>query len=1247
MRQETGRGDAPEEPTRDGLLTAVHARLEAAVASGDPAGIRSPEALEEADRLLDLFTAGPEGVDAETLYAVGLLHWCRAVTAGSGEEERREATRAALLLTPLYLADPATLPDPVRTWYAEALGSDEPTGEARGHAYAESLSDVGMLLVERSVRGGGEAVGRAAVAVLRLAARGLPEGHASRPLVLCNLGYALVLADIVPAIAQDPRGPLDRERMPRLEEAVSVLREAYRTTPREHPNHARCANGLALALRCKAVTTRDVPLLREAVELFRTAVETATDADDNLPQMLADLGTALMTWATAEDAPGDPGPEVVDEAVAALDRSVRLTPSGAPELPDRLDALAAALRTAYEHRHAAEDLERSVAALRRLLEVVPEGDPARPDLWARLGEALTELWRRDRSPEDRGALEEAVALLERAVAETPEDGPERARALFLLERARRLRAPLVERDGLDEATRRARERLDETTRHVFASDADRPASTGVEHLMRLVGKLIGVGDTADGSGNARALDFAAALVGFPDRTDLDEIEARAMEWLVRMFEHLPPDERAEAMAEFLADPGDPRPVGPVDTAALDEFLELNERLLREAPEGGTERLVAEFNRAALTVVRTMETLRDAPVETALAEMDALLPTLLEGIEGTVPELADRVGLPLDLAEPFVVMGNAVQSPFETFARIERSARECRARLAALEEETPAEASGNGGDADPRRLDALRELAFWLFQSYGILPDEAVFQEAVGVARRIVAAHWPPDATTMVAWGGALLSRARNPGVAGDDLGGEVPSTATTLLASHQAADAIARRDTPGALEVLEEGRAYLLSTALNTRRELEELRRADPDLAAEFVELRERSRQEGPTWPPGEEIAARNRELSREWGRLTERLRGMDGFERFLLPLPLGLDDLRPAAAEGPVVTLNVHPRRCDALALTTEGLRAVPLPGLRLAELTEQTEAFHAAVEAVASAPDGPLAGQAQRTILETLAWLWDVVAEPVLDALGLTGPPADPDGPWSRLWWAPGGALNSLPLHAAGHHDVPGASVMDRVVSSYTPTLRALLHSRARPVPERRTALAVAMPETPGHRALPRTVEEAALLAGRMPGPGPLVGPAATRAAVLEALPGAAVAHFACHASSDPADPAASRLLLHDGPLGLTDIGRLHLDGAELAYLSACGTARGGARLADEALHAASAFQLAGYAQAIATLWEIGDGFAASVAADFHRELGPALDAPDRLPGALALHTVIRRVRSALPDRPWAWASLLHAGA
>jgi len=150
-----------------------------------------------------------------------------------------------------------------------------------------------------------------------------------------------------------------------------------------------------------------------------------------------------------------------------------------------------------------------------------------------------------------------------------------------------------------------------------------------------------------------------------------------------------------------------------------------------------------------------------------------------------------------------------------------------------------------------------------------------------------------------------------------------------------------------------------------------------------------------------------------------------------------------------------------------------------------------------------------------------------------------------------------------------------------------------------------------------------------------------------VLAALPAARWAHFACHGSSDLTNPSASYLLLTDHrqrPLTVVDVARLRLDNAELAFLSACSTARPGGQLADEAIHLASAFQLAGYRQVIGTLWPIGDQDAVDLARDVYTALaGTGAGSVD---AAAALHTATRRLRNRWWDRPSVWASHIHSG-
>lgn len=101
----------------------------------------------------------------------------------------------------------------------------------------------------------------------------------------------------------------------------------------------------------------------------------------------------------------------------------------------------------------------------------------------------------------------------------------------------------------------------------------------------------------------------------------------------------------------------------------------------------------------------------------------------------------------------------------------------------------------------------------------------------------------------------------------------------------------------------------------------------------------------------------------------------------------------------------------------------------------------------------------------------------------------------------------------------------------------------------------------------------------------------------------------------------------------------------------LSACETARGSERLADESIHITSAFQIAGYPHTIGTLWPVHDAVAGRVARSLYRHLRGdrtagswGLDADQ---AALALHRAVRQCRAAFRGSPSLWAAHVHSGA
>jgi hypothetical protein len=385
--------------------------------------------------------------------------------------------------------------------------------------------------------------------------------------------------------------------------------------------------------------------------------------------------------------------------------------------------------------------------------------------------------------------------------------------------------------------------------------------------------------------------------------------------------------------------------------------------------------------------------------------------------------------------------------------------------------------------------------------------------------------------------------------------------------------------------------------------------------------------------PNANNVIDRQMAAALEWDRLVGKAREFD--RSFLRPATAA--SVLPAARSGPVVVINVTAGRSDALLVRSTGVDSLRLPGL------DAREAIHRTLEYLTaswSEMDGVL-----NRVLE---WLWDVVAEPILSALGFTDRPAD-QGSWPRMWWCPTGPLTLLPLHAAGRYTSSGAAtVLDRVVSSYTPTLRALLSSpdtaQVKPTPPR--MLVVALPETPGQANLPGVNRERDLLVDRFGDDRTTVlhGVHATRDAVQRNLPLHRWVHFSCHGTQELDSPSEGGLLLHDGRLPIKEFRTREYRG-EFAALSACKTAAGGVSLLDEWVTLAAALTYAGYRHVVGTLWSVGDGPALRFFELVYNELcSGSTFAADR--SAFAVRNAVEVLRADAPTRPSLWSPFIHMG-
>ncbi len=420
------------------------------------------------------------------------------------------------------------------------------------------------------------------------------------------------------------------------------------------------------------------------------------------------------------------------------------------------------------------------------------------------------------------------------------------------------------------------------------------------------------------------------------------------------------------------------------------------------------------------------------------------------------------------------------------------------------------------------------------------------------------------------------------------------------LASDAAAVALQAGKTPlAALCLLEQGRGVLGASLEELRADMRSLRDMDLELAEQFVRVREELETSAPLKPQlegGKALDASSRawarrryEASKEFDGLLAKIQGLPEFDDFLRPPSEA--DMRAAARCGPVIVVNVSQFRCDALLVETHQVRALHLSDLSKEDIQDK-------------AWEGNLGSH------EVLEWLWDKVTQPILDALGFTQPPSSDDA-LPHVWWIPTGPLSKFPLHAAGLHRARSAeTVLDRAMSSYASSIRALVHDRRRPLrPPLPTttgddeALLVAIEHTPGAKdALPFATREVAVVRGICESMALRpVSTAGRKQDVSPRLRACRVFHFAGHGATDTSDAANSRLLLADGVLRVAELLEMNLaPGAPfLAYLSACGTGRVRAETSvDESVHLMSAFQLAGFRHVVGTLWEVLDEVCIDVA-------------------------------------------------
>ncbi|MFF2101143.1 CHAT domain-containing protein [Streptomyces sp. NPDC058202] len=1000
----------------------------------------------------------------------------------------------------------------------------------------------------------------------------------------------------------------------------------------------------ASTLTSQTAVTGAYECLEQALALGRAAAGATRVADPDRPIVLYELSLTLRAWFAATD-----DTIAAVEAVDNLREVVRITSQGHEFRAGFLAGLCNMLMVRSERNGSNADLDDAIEAGEAALVAMDLKDSARDVVLNHLGNCFDLRALRSGRDED---LDAAVSFCQASVATTERAGADVG--VLLADLARTLQVRGIAKGRIDdlEAARTVAER---SLAAMPPDDIRRSLSLNALGAIDLSQYEL----TAEPDALDRAVDRLADAVTRAGSADRWHAASNLGLAHMRRFE------RAGLRND------------------ADMAIQVYEHALGDLASDHPERhtLLNGLGTALLCLARHTHLTDD---------MERALHTLRQALAGLPPGHWDRGLVAGNLASALLEMpgysDEAVELAEESVRAAEGNVLRLPAALSTLVECLLDRYRAHGGDlsdaleygrrawqlvpdghhAQPRIAIALGETLAEEIQRAGLAPGGPEAREALELFRQVArqthvaawlrlaaAARGARLATEAGEWPDALaayddaLKHLATAAWHGHDFDDRLHALRDgTALAADAAATALHADDPTRAVALLEQGRGLLLSQSLDAGTNRQRVHRFAPGLALRMDTVRARLEDDRGADPstmlpmPGytaHHRAVHRRELAREWDELVRCAQAVPELSDFLRPITYA--DLTGIDDSGPVVYINISQFRCDAIVIADGAPpQFVPLGG-NAKEWTERAEKW---LDALHADREGSVYDWHKATndeLNDLLAWLHKVAVAPVLAAL------PGRNGAW-RIWWCPVGPAVFLPLHAAA------AIGTDHVISSYVPTLRALLMARQQTRPEADRVLAVAVPGA-GARRLRHAVHDVERLKECVEVTTELIGSAASRRRLLDELPGHSVWHFSGHGHQHAGDPRSAALYTDDyetdGPLTLHDIAQLDLRRGFLAFVSACESARGTRQLMDESVHICGALQLAGYTHVIGTQWTILDRHAPQVTYEVYRRLaGAVTGSASQLSFELTAPAVDAAVRGLRSEGVEAlcWASYVHIG-
>ncbi|KZV60885.1 TPR-like protein [Peniophora sp. CONT] len=979
----------------------------------------------------------------------------------------------------------------------------------------------------------------------------------------------------------------------------------------------------------------------EAISVLRRVLDIAPDDDSAKSPFLNKLGIYLQSRFERVGELED-----LEAAISVQRRAVELTPDGHPAKPARMNNLGNALQSRFERVGELEDLEAAISMQRRAVELTPDGHPAKPARMNNLGNALQSRFERVGELED---IEATILLQRRAVDLTPDGHPGKPSRMNSLSIALQRRFERVgELEDLEAAISVQRSAVD----HTPDGHPDRPGR--INNLgISLQSRFERVGELADLEAAISVQRRAVNLTpdGHPDKSGYMNNLGNALR--IR-FEHVGELEDLEAAisvqhrAVELTPEGHPNKpmymsnlgislqslferVGKL--ADLEAAILVQRRAVDLTPDGHSSKPMYMNNLGNALRMRFKRAGELGDLEASISTNCRAVDLTPDGHPGkclflhnlglSFHRLHKHSSTPSHLEAAYrFFMDAAIYSSGSPFVRF-MSARDC--------------------------VDMFAE-------KRGFVVKEMLLQAHSHVLRLL------PE----LVWLGHSVSRRYEESSKLADCVNDAVSSAIEHEALSQA------------VAWLEEGRSLVWSQVLALRSPLDDLETQHPELSQRLRLIQEQLQQSGhvrslesvdesetTNFVPNEALD-KHRGFSIQYGRILSDIRSCAGFENFLHPKPLSAMLPSPYIGDGYVVFVfvNAYHTCCDALVLTmpigeikwinlpdlTDD-RSLTLHSLWTKGLRDSNVRVRAPVPWSESQDD--LTSPAR--LLE-LMWKW--IVHPILQSMNIVSQTADTNS-LPHITWCPTGPLTQLPLHAAGVYSDPnGPRVFDRVVSSYTSSLSALLRSSEGIVKQQSSPsmLIVTQPTTPGQSRLPGTVAEGGQLQKMLSDSqipcAMLDDTEATVDAVRSVIDQHSWVHLACHGLQHTGDATQSAFYLYDGPLSLSDLMQTAADGAELAFLSACQTATGDEKNPEESVHLAAGMLAVGFKGVVATMWSIGDKDAPIVVEAYYKKLlglrRTGAVGKGQTGAAYALHEAVKVLRDHVGEKNFlSWAPFVHFGA